>query len=457
MFKRHRVSEQLKIEKDLFPKCIQAPVKYFNKKKSLNISEKNKENRHSCLPGEQISPHKNTKMENSKYVQQWLDQNDKSIKENRYRKPFSDLKVNNQSLHRKQTTPIKKRVDRILENVQENCENVTKRETNRKRTHFKSTRSIVESQSLLDHYLKPVEKKMPLEYTPKKFKLETDTKTSNVLVQSVLNNDDKDESGIVIDDEPIVIDDSQSQIIDKDKVAWLAVLRANENETFHSTPSERLECSLIEKYSKDEEKTLPKSIRYEIENDKSGFNKVPFFKKGFLLETCKSCIRGDKNQLNINKSSSKCKDVSITIESKSFTTIITMSNSSQSHSKGLTQSVPIQTDIQGVEQIKEDLVESLGPIEQKRSNDLVGDNKNNQIKTNVQNSQDLFTAEAKEFPENIFDKALAKESKRVLQKENNDTKEAKNIVIADSDSDDDVNLSSTMQVTADVHRSSDQL
>ncbi|XP_030034660.2 uncharacterized protein LOC115450719 [Manduca sexta] len=79
VFNHQRMSAQLKLEKDIFPECIQAPRKYFNKRKSLNLNVKKKKNRISLLPGEIVSED-SYKMENSiTSVQKWLNRNKENV------------------------------------------------------------------------------------------------------------------------------------------------------------------------------------------------------------------------------------------------------------------------------------------------------------------------------------------------------------------------------------------
>lgn len=452
VYKRQRISEQLKIEKELFPECIQAPAKYYNKRKSLNESIKNKENRRlSYYPGEKTSPIKSLKMENSfNYVQQWLDKNEKNIPDKKSRRPFAELNVNNQHqtlcCKNINKTPIKKRADIIIDKVHEN---VSKR-TNRKRSHYKTALTIVESQSCLDKYLKPVEQQDP--FTPYTKRLRKELNDHNKQQHGKKN--DKDESGIVVDeDELIVIDDSQNhnETVDKDKLALLAVLEANEKETYVSSqPSVRLEDRVIVNNTNNGKKPQSSNL---LAPEKTLSNiTVPFIKKSLLVETCNLCNSVNvRNNTIDDRTASQSKDVKITVESHSFTATINVSTV-QNNSTGSKASVPVQTDIQGIFHKNNKISTVNSDITLKHSNVILLEKKvllqNNIEQEN--HSEDLFTVEGKPTKQ-----VLKTESTKTIQ--NNTSKEAKELVIADSDSDDELDQSSIMQVTADVHKSSDQM
>uniref|UniRef100_A0A1E1WNB3 RING-type domain-containing protein n=1 Tax=Pectinophora gossypiella TaxID=13191 RepID=A0A1E1WNB3_PECGO len=411
VYKRQRISDHLKIEKELFPECIQAPIKYFNKRKS-SVSLKNKENkRPSFFPGQEISLVKEFKMENSfNYVKKWLDNNENKPKQKTVtktierRKPFADLNINKQSSPQKR---ILKRADKILDKDRENAVSPAKRKY---QSHFKSAQSIVESQSILDQYFKEDKFKQKKEYFNEHDKIEIRKKL------------DKDESGIEIDDEPIVIDDSQNEVVDKDKLAWLAVLEANEKSPYNQTQSTKVSCSA------------------QIESDAK---KVPFFKKSYLTETCSLC-KGNKHRKNnvANETANKNpKDISIAIENRCFTTTIKVSTEEKEPIWGKTTKC-IQTDISSVNDLNYEHKTQVGNVVLKQDDEF---NKGKELEY----SQDVFTGEAKNSEEN---KAV------LLKKESlEELREPSEVVIADSDSDNGLNESSIIQVTADIHQSSENL
>lgn len=421
VYKRHRISEQLKVEKELFPQCIQAPLTYSNRKKSVKPQLKDKENESLFLLGEHISPPKKSKMEKSlNNVAAWLDQSDIKTPKRHSRQPFSDLNVNQPSLQR-QVTPIKYRHD---EKVLQTPKSTTK--LNRKRSSSKSTKSIIDSQTgRTDSF----------GWTPKKLKKE-------FVQYNRFSKNEEVGSDIVANDDPILIDDSQSQIVDKDLKAWLAVVDAEKNDPRNSIPSIRLECSEAVKYTDDIERITTESI-VSSTGDPTVFNKVPFFKKSYLIENCNLCCI-DKNE-TVKKSAGQTKDVKITIENNSFITTINVTTVNDRPKVIQKQSTSVQTEIVGVADSQEVQLD----VENKYKKEL---------DKYVSYSQDLFTAE-KNSEENTHLKSIKHIEKKTELKNTTVERNANatmQIIIADSDSE-DTNESSVMQVTADVHRSSEEM
>ncbi|PZC82734.1 hypothetical protein B5X24_HaOG209832 [Helicoverpa armigera] len=228
VFKHKRLSEQLRIEKELFPECIQAPAKYENKRRTTLFSHKNKENRISSkFPGEETSHHKeNMTMEKSvRYVQQWLN----NIESDSTRRPFRDLNVNTQVDH----GTIIPKSNKTLQN-----KNVLIGNNSRKRNHFKTT---VKNLALQSPKLKSNINE--LNKNSKRVKKEIHQPNLAGGKYDIKSKCDYDESGIFMDNDPILIDDSQDVEVDKDKNAWLAVLKANENEENESTSVVNLDYS----------------------------------------------------------------------------------------------------------------------------------------------------------------------------------------------------------------------
>ncbi|CAH0702440.1 unnamed protein product [Spodoptera exigua] len=393
-FTRKRLSEQLRIEKELFPACIQAPLKYENKRKtSFNLS-KNKENReYSVLPGEAISHlDKNNTMENSfKYVQQWLNKNDTDF----VRKPFRDLNVNTQ----------------LDPNVKHSSNLKTLTKTNRKRAHYKTT---VNNQS----FVSPKKKSVIHNDFMNQKKVKKESPHTSLLKYETKTEHDNDESGIFLDD-PIVIDDSQETAIDKDRNAWLAVLKANEHEQNESTSVINLVCS-------DTQISIPINKDIVIGSDKKQTTtnqNVPFFKKSYIIETCKLCDV-DKNII------AQTEDVKITIDNADFTTTIQIINSTGNRSKlKAKNSVSVQTDLLETINCDDSAVANLNETNYK----FEGAPQNSDTL-----SEDLFGDDSKhnenDRPDNDY----------------------RRVVIAESDSDMELETSGPLPVKVDVHRSCDE-
>ncbi|KAI5638834.1 hypothetical protein NE865_08536 [Phthorimaea operculella] len=432
VYKRSRISEQLKIEKEVFPDCIQAPVKYHNKRKS-SIYQSDKENsRPSFFPGEQISPVRASKMENSfNYVQNWLDNNVSKSTRKSYlkpRKPLNDLNVNSPSpLKRK----VPRRADLILDKAinQPSKENAERTPKKKRKLGIKTALAKVESQSLLDRFLKPVDKSNDFTKIKKGFDESPKASTTRLL-----NKTDKDESGIVIDDDPIVIDDSQSQVVDKDKLAWLAVLEANERSPY---VSQTLRPEELTEIIKEAPTVAPQAVTTY---------KVPFIKRSYLIERCDLCIPSKSDIVKKKQVAGQSKDVSITIESTKFITTIKMSTVKdkpvfEKHS------VPVQTEacdlfITEEENISEALNKEVQDIQ---SNAVITQNVPLECKEKEVPSQDMFTAEMLNSEDHKL-RLFTKEPPRVSPR----------VIIEDSDSDCAIE-SSVIEVEAQIHHSSENL
>ena len=409
VFKHKRLSEQLRIEKELFPECIQAPVKYENKRKSTFISQKNKENSNTTFfPGEDTSfSCENIIMENSaRYVQQWLNKNDSDFE----RKPFRDLNVNTQLDHNT-ILPVKN-----YKQQTKNNQNVSVLKTNRKRSHYKT---IVKNNSLQSGSMKSI---MNQCYGgSKKVKKELHPPNAGIVRNKTKTEWDNDESGIFMDDDPIVIDDSQDTIIDKDRNAWLAVLKANENEENESTSLVNLDSNDHKTYTNKE--TLLQSDGLQSKTDPN--MKVPFYKKSYIIETCTHCNAAP------DKVVSQPEKVEITIDNANFTAQITVLKNVENNSKlNTTNSVSVQTDT--CASVPIDNI-GLKNLKEKDCNEDAAS-----LKSHTQ-SEDLFEEEE----QNIETEC----------KENNlhDC-----IVIAESDSDMELESSGPLPVKVDVHRSCDE-
>ncbi|XP_063534389.1 uncharacterized protein LOC134744488 isoform X2 [Cydia strobilella] len=312
-YQRQRISEKLKVEKELFPECIQAPAKYFNKRKSLNVSKKGKENRHSTIfPGEEISsPGEFTMNKVTSYVQEWLSKQSKTSFGPQPRSPFSDLKVNT---HHNQThsTPVK---DKEKENVPK----LGTRQLKRKRPRLKQT-PTTPSNTSLENFLKPVEKaKAKKAWGAKRLKQEFDDPKP---VESKGEGNHQNNENVIEIEECCTIEDTQDSIVDKDRMALLEVHRASLEES----------VEIIE----DTEENSPHSHKT---------SHVAFLKKSYLFENCSQCIDASMNTLtdieqwSHNNTPIKSNEVSITVENKSFIATISIVDCNP----GKKQSTAVQT------------------------------------------------------------------------------------------------------------------
>lgn len=395
----------MKVEKELFPECIQAPSKYYNKRKSFKNTKLDKENRLSQLPGEEVSPFGDYKMEKrNENVEIWL--------KKYMRKPFAELNTNDETLRKNTQTIIKQ------QNASNN-ENAPLKRSNKKRSHSKTTLSVKNQPLIVDH-LSPMKKTkiQDKERRIKKICIKPDT-SNYVNTSTNINTTDNDESGIVMDDEAvIVIDDSQSIRVDKDRNALLAVQEAERNKKYDCTSTSVINSRSIDL-------TMLKDNAIEAEK---GTN-VPFYLKGYLSDNCIDCndnncdasetvVESNNNKSGINTESAK--DVSITVENKSFITVINIKridNKQTTDKNNCMQSVEVQTDT----------------IERMIVNE------------NVQKtaSQDLF-----------YDGETENADKGCVVKSLN---KIENVIIEESDSDDDVEASMSMEVTAQIHKSCEEV
>ncbi|XP_063620840.1 uncharacterized protein LOC134793181 [Cydia splendana] len=309
-YHKQRISEKLRVEKELFPECIQAPAKYINKRKSLNVSKKGKENRHSTIfPGEDISSSTEFTMNKSRsYVQEWLSKQSSPSFGPQPRSPFSDLKVNTHH-NQPHSTPVKA--------IQKgNVAKIGTRQSNRKRPRLKQTPTTLSNTSL-ENFLKPVEKAEAKKAKRLKQEFDDPKHVESKGVGTHLNNEN-----VIEIDECYTIEDTQDQIVDKDKMALLEVQKASRKES----------VEIIE----DTEENTPHSHKMPH---------VPFLKKSYLFENCTQCIDASMNTLtDIEKCSHKntpikSNDVSITVENKSFIATISIVDCNP----GKKQSTAVQT------------------------------------------------------------------------------------------------------------------
>ncbi|CAB3247751.1 unnamed protein product [Arctia plantaginis] len=400
-FQRKRLSEQLRIEKELFPNCIQAPAKYENKRKSTLTTNEN--NSSTFFPGEEVRLQVDM-AHTTNYVQQWLKKNESNLA----RKPFSDLNVNTSWANK----PISK--------------NIKQNETiflgaGRKRSHRKVTdKMCARKESINSVYNK-------FDSIPKRAKNKNVSYSKNIN-PNILRKCNNDESGIFMEDEPIVICDSQETAIDKDTNAWLSVLKACQNEDLQSTSLvnlSSLHCTNDSNKQSDFNATEVKEI---------SVSRVPFFKRSAIIETCKYC----KNKLNSDKPmpvQNRIKPVKITIDGENFLTTISVFKNVKSDFKINTKNtVSVQTDLCDIVPTSKTNYDETNECINKS---LALDKMLNEMNENdIMLSEDLL----------VDDKNIYDQTKDV----------SKGLVIEESDSDTDLEVSGPMSVKADVHRSCEE-
>ncbi|XP_026501413.2 uncharacterized protein LOC113404671 isoform X1 [Vanessa tameamea] len=405
VYKSLRLSEQLKLEKEIFPKCIQAPSKYCNKRKSTKYIINDKEN--SKLPflaGECISNVLN--MENTvDYVKQWLQNNESTSKKssNLPRKPFADLNVNGQSVA-KDSSLVKNKDERV---------------TNRKRTHIK----IMDKNSKKKLRLIPKNKNKELTTRPRSFR-----NNENTYLQR--SKCDNDESGIVVDEESIVIDNTQEECVDKDKLAIIAVQEAEKlNSCVFTNSGQSLNKITLTKPA-----ILTKQTLFE-----TGFSKIPFYKKSLLHKICNECTN-DKNTIN---NPDTPKSVTVIINNDNFITTIKCSQCPVRNIESNKQSVQIQTNM-NIERTDSN-TSTIGPpskvnIETQSYNEKISPLENIKHADFVDNDK-----ETDEKDENIS--KIIRDTVNVLPPKR------KCLIIEDSDTDSDIYENvCTLEATAEVHK-----
>ena len=230
-------------------------------------------------------------MENKNvYVKKWLDTNLPS--QNKQRKAFTDLGVNRNLTN-----------DSLLGSAKHNIHS----SFNFKRKINKTLHDGSENK-----------KKLPIRKKKLKNKINPQNKLQVVPKNNKIENDD---SGIVIDEEIIVIDESENYFIDKDMLACQAVIEAEKN--IHVTKDK--DINIITKIKP--QSMLP-------------LHKVPFYKRSLLYETCSLC----KESINYKKTCD-LNPVTIVIDSKNFVTTLNISDCKENNYQYINkQSVAIQTD-----------------------------------------------------------------------------------------------------------------
>ncbi|XP_059046416.1 uncharacterized protein LOC131842001 [Achroia grisella] len=418
VYRRHRISEQLKVEKEVFPKCIQAPIKYYNKQKSINTSLNNKENRRQTVyRGETISYKRKFKMDKTQYIEKWFQDN----QINSLRKPLSDLNIKNQN--------VSNEVYKLNNNV-----NITLREdklkSQNKKTNLSSNLKSKEKYIITEN--KSRSTNVISKHKPKvrKGTVNKVLNKSKKLISDNLNRYDNDESGIVMDYDYFIIEDTPTEIIDKDKVALQAVEDSEKQEQSHYIPELK---SINIKNVTEINKHLSNCSHFIYKKNDGSVN-VPFIKKGLFFESCMFC-RYDLNKTDARNRNSN--NFSIHIDNDNF--VVDVKVSRIEHTINIKDSIAVQTDISEIVQINNDV---LGITDKKL----------------CRKSQDLFIDEP-----NKFDRGTAYRHETTPLEEKFNSSEYKNkplipekksLIIEESDSDLDVDSKYiSLDVTAEVHRS----
>lgn len=370
-------------------------------------------------------------MENSvNYVQNWLNKNDT----NRKRKPLADINVDNADIKRKSGIWNSK-VNSLL-----NIKSYEKKQKRHRKILSHKTTSLVECQSTLNKFL--THDKLKKSFKDVSIKKSNESCTSEVT--EIDKAQEKDESGIVIDDNNcIMIEDSQlsvdydkslvNTIVDKDKNALLQVEEAFKNQ----------EDSIILNRTPCYKEKIQQTKEDVTNNEFCQQYKVPYYKMGYLQETCFLCSE-DMCVQNVTKYKSKGQfnNTCVTIDGNSFTATIRVFNNIENINQfNKKTSLPVQTDIVDINNFSINCEKEL-PNNNLRNNDVFSKpvlvTKSVDIK-----SQELFMSE--EVPDNIFNDLNIELDKR------------KNVIIEDSDSSEDMAEARVLEVTADIHRSFEEL
>lgn len=341
------------------------------------------------------------------YVYQWLNNS-----ENQTRKAFSDLNVNLQN-YQKERSLDKSSFNKIEMEQKGLFENTGRKKTisgnlSQKRSYSKNSCAMVGNGNLNE----------------KKFK----SSKLVVLEDKRKNNNENDESGIVLDDEPILIENSQSQVLDKDAQALLAVEAANNEQSFiEEATSPNTENIKLPHFYVDPVVEIHKC------------KKVPFLKKDSLWGCCVDCKR---NESTVYENDSK--NISITIENNSFITTIKVTNLTENKFPKKIQTnineIPLTSTYVG------DKLFSDRDINKKdiQSQDILLSDLENESNYNLERQEPIIKKRPVESP-NIFELCEDIPNKKRC------------IVIDDSDSDVNSLEVSLLNVTAEVHRSCEPL
>lgn len=312
----------------------------------------------------------------------------------------------------------------------------------------------------------------------KKRKSDSNTRVKKPKISKILQSKNvNDESGIVLDDDDeldeeavIVIDDSQN-VIDKDKEALLAVEQAEKIEK----SSQSIGTTFFDSTSQDETKNLLNENKTELVKEKcidttenvilSEKNKVttkiPFYKKAYLNEICKYCKEAT------NTHSKQFEDISITIDSKSFTTVIKVSqidnylNNKQSiqicTDTTENNSVTTKVTVTAIESNTNTKKSAAASTESNyNTKEIAATEIENDINIKNTESTDIVTSNIDELKVDML--PLNQDVLGGFEKKD-DTKKlvnkSENVIIEESDTDSDVDLeaSISLEVKAEVHRS----
>ncbi|XP_013175807.1 PREDICTED: uncharacterized protein LOC106123934 [Papilio xuthus] len=404
VYRRYRLSEKLRIENQLFPECIQASVKYYNKRKSSNIqTSDDKENLvPSFFAGEGLNnSHSTTMNTRINLVQKWLEKNENVEKP--VRKPFSDINVNN-SIRTNRENKFKKGLK--LHN-QENDLNKKSKKIKKEKNYSKNKKNSknVLSPSLLNYYKNEAKNKSEpensLNFNKKSSKVETDCS--------------KYENNTDVELDTIIIEDTQ---VDKDKDAWLKVVEEHNKESIYNIKDipKSIELKAL---SEPQDEVKPYSIKQK---------NVYYYKKSYLFKSCYFCLKNDVGSIRTENQRLNSNNVSITINTNSISSTITVLREDEDHNDTVIAKHSIET------QTDDDIHVSVEPKHLSPSYDNIS-------------SPDLFVDDVNKHAdihkENIIDRDIGITDNSYSH-----------CVINDSDSD-DMDCSGPIKVSVDVHRSND--
>lgn len=410
VYKRYRLSEKLKEEKQLFPEPVQASVTYHNKKKvSLNTSQDNKENLSPIVLIGELSRLQSMEMNTkNNLVQKWLETNEKV--HSPARKPFTDINVN---------SPFTRSNKNIsLNNVKHVYNRKIGKKDVKKNKNSKNFLSCKQKKSSTYFSLSTL-KQHDCGKNKKEKKSESEFKSISYDKEfhqhDHCSEDNNDSTTGNID--TIVVEDSPTQEFDKDRRAWLAVVECEKNESndkgqINSTGNNNGSKTKIKPHVSDN------FIRVQ--------KKVCFYKKALLYKSCHLCLNSYKKDKSSGYHGLNSKDVYILVNTNSVLTSIKVIDNK--HDLNIKKSISTQT---------EDL--------QKYVDTAVIPNNNKQVAIK---SQDIFVNDTCLYEE-------TEKSTKNLEKEDltniNKSGDLPCQVINDSDSDVEIDCSGTFEVVADVH------
>lgn len=366
------------MEKEFFPNCIQAPQKYFNRKKSINnklmISN-------TSFPGENVS--RASILTASERVEEWLEQNESVSDQNRT--PFADLNVNSPI---SSSTPKSKRVS--LRNIQK----------------LKVDNNMSKQKRIIDNTRLKKGEDLPVNVTVRKRSNSTTLskhtsklfKHESVIIPSTDDSQvESHDSAAPERDEVIVLEDSQlSYPCEKDRQACLAVLAADKMSAIEQntiTISDDTEKAMTSQNVIVQSDKTPNDT--SVNADTGTRSKIPFFKKGLLHRKTQEDLLYAFDSASLDNESG---NVSIVIQTQDFVTKIEVTKCADD--TFWKTSKCCQTDFV-TDNIESDSLQQ--PLAYNKDNiTFNNENKKNIPKINTE-SQDLFTCEKEIVEEYIIE------------------------------------------------------